>query len=184
MKNKIIIVTGQCATGKSTFARRLSQVLGVPFFCKDTLKEALADGIGREAARAAGPRLSEATFETIMHIAEQMFRVEQSAILEANFKPRECERLRSLIDKYGYDCLSYVFTGNLRVLCDRYKRRDDAGERHWSHVRGGEYGEAFVKGQKPLGEFAIGKSIRVDATDFAAVDYDGLHRYAVEFMRG
>lgn len=41
MNNKIIIVEGYLASGKSTFALKLSESLTIPYFIKDTFKIAL-----------------------------------------------------------------------------------------------------------------------------------------------
>ena len=43
MNPHIIIVTGYLAAGKSTFARRLSEALNVPYLIKDTFKIALCE---------------------------------------------------------------------------------------------------------------------------------------------
>ena len=49
MKNKLILVAGHSATGKSTFARKLSKTLEIPCFSKNTLKEAMGDGFGQNS---------------------------------------------------------------------------------------------------------------------------------------
>ena len=43
MNNKIIIVEGYLASGKSTFALKLSESLTIPYFIKDTFKIALCE---------------------------------------------------------------------------------------------------------------------------------------------
>ena len=45
MNNKIIIVEGYLASGKSTFALKLSESLTIPYFIKDTFKIALCENI-------------------------------------------------------------------------------------------------------------------------------------------
>jgi adenylate kinase family enzyme len=52
----VILVTGLPASGKTTLARRLHRVLGLPLLCLDTIKEAIVDEIEMEdrfAVRAA-----------------------------------------------------------------------------------------------------------------------------------
>ena len=51
MNNKIILVSGYCATGKSTFARNLSQSLNIPCFIKDTIKEVKNNFVARTLDR-------------------------------------------------------------------------------------------------------------------------------------
>jgi len=48
MRNKIILVGGYCATGKSTFSLKLSEMINIPCFNKDIIKEVLGDGFGPE----------------------------------------------------------------------------------------------------------------------------------------
>ena len=43
---KLILITGDLATGKSTLAKKLSQNLKILSFTKDVLKEVLSDVIG------------------------------------------------------------------------------------------------------------------------------------------
>ena len=42
-KNIIIIVTGDLAAGKTTFGKKISNTLKIPFFSKDDIKEILFD---------------------------------------------------------------------------------------------------------------------------------------------
>ena len=42
---KLLLITGDLATGKSTFARLLSVRYGIPMFFKDSIKEVLGDVI-------------------------------------------------------------------------------------------------------------------------------------------
>jgi glucokinase len=56
MNTPVILVSGLPASGKTTLARRLSQVLGLPLLCLDTIKEAIVDEIeveDRFAVRSA-----------------------------------------------------------------------------------------------------------------------------------
>jgi len=45
VKNKIIVIQGYPASGKSTFAHTLSKALSVPYLMKDTLKVAICTTI-------------------------------------------------------------------------------------------------------------------------------------------
>ncbi|MCL2722018.1 MAG: hypothetical protein FWD47_11860 [Treponema sp.] len=46
MQNKIILVGGCCAAGKSIFSNKLSNLLNIPCFNKDVIKEVLGEGFG------------------------------------------------------------------------------------------------------------------------------------------
>jgi tRNA uridine 5-carbamoylmethylation protein Kti12 len=47
--NKIIIISGCPAAGKSTFSHQLARHLAVPCFNKDAIKETMGDGYGPES---------------------------------------------------------------------------------------------------------------------------------------
>lgn len=179
MADKIILIAGYCATGKSAFSIKLGKELNIACYNKDTLKEVLADSIGGEHEDVIG-KLSNTTFKTMIYIAEKMMASHNNFIMESNYKIREIERMKLLIEKYGYECLTYLFTGDLKVLHKRYIERDDI--RHWVHLRGESDETDFINGQKQLGEIKIGKIINVDATDFNAVNYNSLIDTAKKFI--
>ena len=182
MRNKIILVAGHSAAGKSTFARRLSQKLGIPCFSKDTLREAMGDGFGLDSGVMQRRGNAEATINIMMYFAECFLQVGKTCILEANFRPPQDDQMKKLLKKYNTDCLTFLFGGNLDVLWDRYVQRE--GERHWAHKFPGQNKELFINGgiKGGYGEFAIGKTIKIDATDFDIIDYDELFYLANLFV--
>ena len=62
---KLLIINGDLATGKSTFAGILSQRYGITVMCKDKITEILCDSIGF-ADREENKRLSVATMELMI----------------------------------------------------------------------------------------------------------------------
>jgi len=90
-----------------------------------------------------------------------------------------------LLEEYNAKCLTFVFTGDLDVIYDRYTMRDQARARHWVHREAGGR-DQFKVGhvQSGLGDIAIGQTIRVDATVFEEVNYKRLFDAAEKFMRG
>jgi len=181
MRSKIIVLTGFCATGKSTFGRKLALTLGVPCFSKDTLKEAMADGFGSNSdlLRNKG---SVATTRMMIHMAECCLQVGQTCILESNFRLAQGEWIKALVEKYNAECLTFLFLGDLNVLWDRYTQREP--DRHWVHANAGENRESFVEGhlKAGIGEVSIGQTIRVDATAFENIDYEVLLAEAKTFL--
>lgn len=183
-KTKLILISGYPATGKSTFAKRLSEHLGIPCFKKDTIKEALADGLG-EDSKEVFAKGSAAAFSLICHIAECFLQIGKPCILESNFRISEGEELKTLIK--NNDCLTFVFTGNPDTIYERCAARDNSGERHWVHMAAGRdyFKNAFVDGcvKHRIGQIEIGEVIKVDATDFEKVDFDKLLTIADKFMK-
>ena len=181
MKNKLILVAGHSAAGKSTFAFNLSHRLKIPCFSKDTIKESMADGFGSDN-EFLQKRGTEATISMMLHIAECFLRIGKVCILEANFRPPQDKQIEELLKKYDVDCLTFLFGGNLEVLWDRYLQRES--ERHWTHKFIGQSKDRFINGgiKAGFGDFAIGQTIRIDATDFSKIDYDELFSVANQFV--
>jgi predicted kinase len=192
MNKKIIIITGHCAAGKTTFAARLSRELGIPYFAKDLIKIALNRSFPVEN-RADSRRLSAIAFDAIAFNAEKFMEVGLPLIIEANFVMmenhggiKEGDALRSLITRYGYQPLTYLFTGDLPVLYKRFAARDAIAERGVANKMWGEYTfEDYLKDNVHLKEFNIGgKIVKIDATDFDAVDFCKYIKVAHTFLEG
>jgi len=179
----LILISGYCATGKSTFARNLSKSLSLPCFIKDNLKETMADAFGSESTEIR-QKGSAATFNEMLHIAECLLKVGKVCILESNFRQSEGERICALLKKYDADCLTYIFSGDLDLLYDRYVSRENAGERHWVHLSAGardDFKNSHT--QYKIGQLEIGTVVNVDSTDFAKVNYSELISTAKIFLQ-
>ncbi len=180
MKNKIILVGGYCATGKSTFSNRLSKELNVPCFHKDTIKETLGDSFG-SASSEVFQKGSSAAFLLMYHITECILQSGNACILESNFKLFEIEKIKILAEKYNAECLLFRFTGNLDVLFDRYSKRHN--ERHWIHKSAGnrEGFKTVMHDKFSLEGADIEQIITVDTTSFERVNYEYLFDIAKKF---
>lgn len=163
---RLILVYGDLATGKSTFADILSKKLLCPAIKKDSIKEILGDTIGFEG-RFENLRLSTATFEIMYYSFERVSLVGSDLILEANFREWELQRLSDLAEERGYTLISLHLTAPTELLYDRYLKRIESG-RHPVHLTNGfdDY-EGFVKyvtAQRT--EKTFGTQIEIDASDF------------------
>ena len=120
----------------------------------------------------------------MMHIAECFLQIGKICILEANFRSPQNEQIEKLLEKYDVDCLTFLFGGNLDIFWDRYVQRE--AERHWVHKFAGQSKDRFVNGgiKAGFGDFAIGKTVKIDATDFSKIDYDELFTIAYKFITG
>ena len=85
---KLILITGDLASGKSTLANNLSKKLDILCFTKDVLKEILSDDIGF-SNRQENKNLSIASVNVMKHIFEQYAFLQKDLILEANFHKDE-----------------------------------------------------------------------------------------------
>jgi len=179
MYPKIIIITGYLAAGKSTFARRLSEALSVPFIIKDTFKIALCESVSI-INREESSRFSAITFDGMMYVTERLMETGRPIIIEGNFVPSGLKKtdeagvIKKLIDKYGCHSLTYKFVGDTRILHKRYIERDKLTERGQVNAMYGDisYGD-FDRFCHNLDAFDVGgKVIVVDATEFSSVDFE------------
>ena len=163
----LVIVTGPPAAGKTTVARGIATRLRLPLIAKDTIKEALFDGLGA-GDLAWSQRLGEATYLAMLALAEESVTVGASLIVEANFVRGGdfAKRLAALPARF----FQVHCSTPLEVLVERYGSRD----RHPGHVdsqRIGALREAVETGRHdPLD--LPGETIRIDTTE--PVDLDAL----------
>ncbi len=172
---KIIIITGYPAAGKTAFSQRLKEALGIPCFNKDSVKVLLAENIGF-ADRQENKVLSNTAVKLMFHIAGEILQAGQPVIVEGNFSQAEGDALAVLLAQWGAEAMTYIFTGDLPVIYQRYVQRDQSAERHAAHKSAGFAGvEEFAAAVMPLAGFSVpGEVVRVDSTDFAGVDFEGL----------
>ena len=189
MSKKIIIVEGYLASGKSTFVRKLSKEIGVPYLIKDTFKIALCTSIPI-TAREEGRRYSAVTFDGMIYVAERLMETGFPVIIEGNFVPAgmketdEAGVIRALIEKYGYQSLSFKFKADAKVLHKRYSERENSPERGDANRDFGETPyDVFEKYCRNLDRFDVGGLvINVDTTDFSKVDFGELVEKAHLFV--
>ena len=191
MNPKIIIITGYLASGKSTFAQRLSEALSVPCIIKDTFKIALCESVSI-IDREESSRFSAVTFDGMMYVAEKLMEIGYPIIIEGNFVPAGIKKvdeagvIRKLINKYNCHPLTYKFIGNTRILHKRYIERDKMPERGQVNAMLGDipYND-FDRLCHNLDAFDVGgEVIEVDATDYYLVNFEKHIDTARIFLRG
>ncbi|MCL2375989.1 MAG: ATP-binding protein [Defluviitaleaceae bacterium] len=192
MNKKIIIITGHLAAGKTTFAAKLSETLGVPYFSKDLIKIALNRSFPVEN-QTDSRRLSAIAFDAIEFNTERFMEVGAPIIIEANFVMdenhngvKEGDALRTLIHRYGYQSLTHIFLGDMAVLYKRFIARDALPERGTANKTWSDYTfEDYTKDCNTLEKFNIGGEIvKIDTTDINAVDFSKYIEMTHTFMEG
>ena len=108
---KLLLIMGDLATGKTTFANILSQRYNAILFFKDSIKEALGDTIGF-SNRAENLKLSRASAELMYLIFRQFSKLDRDLILESNFRVSELEQLHAIASENGYQVLTLVLNGD------------------------------------------------------------------------
>ena len=128
--SKLILITGDLATGKSTLAKNLSKKLFVNCFTKDDIKENLCDMYGYRN-REENRQLSVKATNFMIHTFGAFVVAGQDIILEANFRHDEILRIKNIATQYNVDVRLIVLRGDLEVLYDRFLKR--LPTRHIAH---------------------------------------------------
>jgi predicted kinase len=179
MNRKIIIIEGYLASGKSTFARRLSKEIKVPYLIKDTFKIALCESV-QITSREESKRFSAITFDGIIYVVERFLETGHPIIIEGNFVPAGVKKvdeagvIKALLDKYACESLTYKFFGDKHVLYERYIERDKLPERGDANRDFDEVPyEIYERYCHKLDKFDVGgKVIKIDTTDFGKVSFE------------
>lgn len=164
---KLLLITGDLACGKTTFAKLLSKRYDTNLYFKDSLKELLGDAIGF-SNREENLKLSKAAVQVMVHIFSEFAPLGKNLILEANFRTRELEQLQKTAAAYGYDVLTLVFDGEPEILYERFLHRISYENRHPVHIIGDilEYENFVPYIEKARQEFVPGATLKICADDF------------------
>lgn len=128
---RLILITGELASGKSTLAKSLGKDLGIVVFNKDELKEIECD-VFDYSNRDENLKLSEAAMKNMFHILERFAVIGSDLILEANFRTDDIKQIKAIVDKENYQvCLIYL-KGHQELLFYRFLER--LKNRHKAHI--------------------------------------------------
>lgn len=165
---KLLLITGDLATGKSTFGNILSHRYGINIFFKDSIKEVLGNTIGF-SNREENKKLSNAAIELMLFIFEEFGKLGKSLILESNFHSFELEKLHNTADKYNYEVLTIVLRGDVDILHKRYINRIKNENRHPVHLSTtlDIYDDFKICTEYLRNEEIPGKTLCINADDFS-----------------
>lgn len=166
--SKLLIMTGDLATGKSTFSHILSKRYGVEAYNKDTLKELLADTVGFKN-REDNLKLSHASIAFMDYLFDEHAKNNVDLILEANFHKDEITKLYEIAKTYNAEILALVFEADIDVLYERFIYRIKYENRHIVHQSAGlkdieAFKEYVMNSRKDVD---IKEYIKVNANDFS-----------------
>ena len=187
MENKnLIIITGQLAAGKTSYGKKISNKLKIPFFSKDLIKEVLFDSFSdRNLEYEVKRKIGAISYAIFYYIIEQQMKVGMPIIAESNFIKESVPIIKNLLDKYNYNSITIRFEGDLHILHKRFLEREYSSERHMGLVSNGVFDEfkSFEKTAVKAKEFKINDNeILVDTTDFSKVDFDKIIKDLQKYM--
>lgn len=182
---KLLLITGDLATGKSTFAGILSMRYDTNVFYKDAIKEVLGDTIGF-AGRVENLKLSRAAVELMCYLFSEFGKVNKDLILEANFHTAELEKLHKTAKENGYTVLTLVLRGKVDVLYRRYLYRIRNQNRHPVHLSTTldifDDFKAYLEAARK--EAIPGETAEINADDFSYQTDEAILARIDAFMRG
>ena len=165
---KLLLITGDLATGKSTFAHILSKRYDTCLLVKDTVKEVLGDVLGA-STNEESKRLSLAAVEVMLYTFSSFTSLNKDLILEANFHADELLKIQKMASESDYQVLTLVIRADLETLHKRYLNRMHNEDRHPVHLSG--MFEAFddfkAYIERSREESVPGDTIYIDANDFS-----------------
>ncbi|MDP9313789.1 MAG: ATP-binding protein [Chloroflexota bacterium] len=169
----LILIGGLPCTGKTTIATYIAQSLSVPWMGKDSYKELLFDTLGCRD-RVWSQQLGHASIELLFQFAERQLAAKASCIIESNFRADlDTVRILRLKQQYAFQMVQIHCITDGYVLCERFKRRAESGERHrghCDHLNYEEFQPRLLTGRvEPLP--IEGHLMEVDTTNFAAIPY-------------
>jgi predicted kinase len=172
----VLIVCAAPGTGKTTLARKLAPALGLPLLARDDLKESLFESLGWSTVEWS-VRLGRATYELVYLLIERLLAARCSLLVETPFDPDWANpRFQALQARYPFRPAQVLLCARPDVLRRRYAQRVDSGERHPGHVdrlRMGQFDQGDLE-RRNLPQALDGPVFRIDTSDFAALDFDGL----------
>ena len=181
---KLLLIMGDLATGKSTFANILSMRYDTNVFFKDSIKEVLGDTIGF-SNREENKKLSSATMELMFFIFSEFGKLNKNLILESNFHTEELERLHKIAFENNYEVLTLVLRGNVEILHKRYLNRMQNENRHPVHLSTtiDVFDDFRCCTEYLRREKILGNAIYIDADDFSYQTDKEILAKIDEFMR-
>jgi predicted kinase len=180
-KPLVVIVSGAPGAGKTRLLRELAPRLGLPVIAKDDIKESLGDSLG-VGDTAWSQRLGAATWDLLFLLYEKLLAGGASFIAESNFSTRyHPGRFRELMELYPFDAVEIHCYAEPAVIAERFRGRQERGERHPVH-HGGTFEVAATADDvaalfETLGHVPLELSDRVYRVDTGAsepLDLDGI----------
>lgn len=128
-------------------------------------------------------QLGACAYSVLFYFTEILMKSNCDFVLESNFTKESEPILQSLINSYGYSCMTVLFDAPLEILHQRFISREHTEERHIGLSKGlyNDF-ENFRKVAVNSQIFSIGKILKVNVQDFNCVDYVKITKEITSFL--
>ena len=192
---KLIIFTGSSATGKSSFTKKISQILNIIAISKDEFKIKLFEKYGfssHEEKRILSKKAEDIMYKYIKYYIN----INQNLIIDNNFK--NFDRLREIINNtsnYIEIICIYCFA-DYAILAKRYNERIENKNRHEALYILNQYPiingitvfhnklseEIIYKLQQENKEYIFGDKVFEVNTDYIEYEFMNLCKKIIKFI--
>lgn len=179
MKPSLIIVSGWSCTGKTTLANQIGKRFSLPVFGRDDFKESLFDSLGY-SDRQRSKQFGVAGYQLLYSVTDKILAAGHSIVIESNFKVhQDTEKLKNLKNKYQCSLLQIHCYAPISLALARFKARSLSGDRHPGHVDHLILEEMEANWKQGGYEIVdiCDRTLRVDATNFAEIDYENIFHW-------
>lgn len=191
MRKTLLLLAGSPGTGKSYFDNEIrKEIPGFVELSIDIEKEALYDKYGFNNADEK-EMLDYEALQLFLDKVKTHMSMGDSIISDYPFSRKQWGTLKRLSSEYDYLDITIVLTADDDILYDRQKKRDLDSTRHLGHLMN-EYHKgdvlkdrtqadiqttkkdfvSFIAAKK-YSDFQLGKTFKIDVSDFSKVDYAG-----------
>jgi len=181
-KNKMILVSGMPATGKTTFAKWLSQELCSPHVCYDNIVEKTLETGKRccENEEQLRKYYGEFPYAFFLFNFEEIMKTSSFFIADFHFSDMMKQTLDELTNKYQYETVTVHFDCPAELAHRRWSERNKTNS-----MRPNLSAEQFIEGTKNNKDFRYGNHfIYVDTTDFSKVLYNDIVKNIYKCING
>jgi len=168
VKNMLIIVSGMAATGKTTFAKWLSQEICVPLLSLDELWDRLGT--------------TNIPFAQYWILCEDIMKHSSPLIIEFGFWGEQNSIINELVEKYKYQAINIHFCTSMELAHRRFndRRKYDMGGAKPQITL-----EQYAKIVEQSRDFQFGNCvIYIDTTDFSGVSYEDITKQIQQYAVG